>query len=81
MSTPTYFFQECPTCHRSLRIRVDYLGQQVTCKHCQAHFEACDPQSSTYPPEESGIALLARADKLLKAAESARAREVQGSAD
>ena len=72
MSKPVYFLQECPTCGRSLSIRVAYLGKRVVCQHCQAQFEACDPASSAYPPEDSGMLLLKRADQLL---ESVRQRK------
>lgn len=61
-----YFVQECPTCGRSLQIRVAYLGRQVVCQHCNGLFEACDPASAAYPPSDSGIALLRRADELLE---------------
>jgi hypothetical protein len=70
MSRKTYFHQECPTCGRTLQVRVEYLGRQMTCQHCGAQFEACDPASGTCPPNESGIALLRRAEELLNAAES-----------
>lgn len=61
----TYFVQECPTCGRSLQVRVDYLGKRVVCQHCHAKFEACDPSSASYPPMESSLSLLARAEQLL----------------
>jgi hypothetical protein len=66
MSTTTYFNQECPTCGRSLRIRVAYLGKRVVCQHCFGEFEACDPDSAAYPPSDSGVALLQRAEELLE---------------
>ena len=74
MSNTTYFLQECPTCGRDLRIRVAYLGKMVVCQHCKAKFEACDPSSAAYPPSDSGIALLQRADELLASVESQRMR-------
>ncbi len=60
-----YYVQECPTCGRSLQIRVEYLGKRVACQHCAAKFQACDPSSANYPPMESGISLLARAEELI----------------
>ncbi|MEX0936507.1 MAG: response regulator [Pirellulales bacterium] len=66
MSKSTYFVQECPTCGRNLQIRVIYLGKQVVCQHCQAKFVACDPSSAAYPPTDSGLALLRRADELIE---------------
>jgi hypothetical protein len=64
----TYFVQECPTCGRNLQVRVEYLGKRVSCQHCKAKFEACDPSSAAYPPSESSLSLLARADQLLESA-------------
>jgi hypothetical protein len=64
----TYFVQECPTCGRNLQVRVEYLGKRVVCQHCKARFEACDPSSAAYPPMESSLSLLARADQLIESA-------------
>ena len=72
MSRTVHFVQECPTCGRSLHIRVAYLGKLVVCQHCQGRFEACDPASSIYPPSDSGIALLRRAEELLQSVEEQR---------
>jgi len=74
MSKSTYFVQECPTCGRRLHIRVEYLGKRVVCEHCRARFEACDPTSRNYPPSDSSILLLRRADELLQSAGDWRAR-------
>jgi len=63
-----YYVQECPTCGRNLQIRVEYLGKRVVCQHCRARFEACDPNSQAYPPTESGLSLLARADSIIESA-------------
>ena len=63
---PIYYNQECPTCGRTLKIRVAYLGKHVVCQHCQGQFVACDPASAAYPPEDSGIAVLQRANQLLE---------------
>ena len=43
MAKSIYFVQECPTCGRRLQIRVDYLGREVVCQHCQGKFVARDP--------------------------------------
>jgi len=63
-----YFVQECPTCGRNLQVRVEYMGKRVVCQHCKAKFEACDPTSASYPPMESSLSLLARADQLIESA-------------
>jgi len=68
MAGATYYVQECPTCGRNLQIRVEYLGKRVICQHCRAKFEACDPSSAAYPPMESSLSLLARADELIELA-------------
>jgi lysine biosynthesis protein LysW len=65
MIKPVYYMQECPTCGRTLQIRVAHLGKRVMCQHCSAEFEACDPASKQYPPHDSGLELLLRADELL----------------
>ena len=70
MSVTTYFAQDCPVCGRGLRIRVEYQGRAVKCRHCQGEFEACDPASGRAPSDNSGPALLRRADDLLAAADS-----------
>jgi len=65
MSQSAYFIQECPTCGRGLHIRVEYLGKRVVCQHCRGHFMACDPEGPHYPPSDSGLALMRRAEELL----------------
>jgi len=74
MSGSTYFLQECPTCGRDLQIRVEHLGKEVVCQHCHARFESCEPGSAAYPPSQSGLSLLRRADELLAVASAVRAR-------
>ena len=66
MSNPTYFVQECPTCGRSLNIRVEYLGRRVVCQHCQGALTATDPSMRT-DCGESKKSLLRRAEELLAA--------------
>jgi PHP family Zn ribbon phosphoesterase len=68
MSNATYFDQECPTCGRRLRVRIEYLGKKVSCRHCHAKFEAWDAASGQCPPASSGIHLLNRVEELLATA-------------
>jgi len=68
MSRSAYFYQECPTCGRTLQVRVSYLGKDVICQHCHGQFEACDPESALYPPSGSGLGILQRAEQLLAGA-------------
>ena len=68
MAATTYFVQECPTCGRTLQVRVEYLGKRVVCQHCSAAFVACDPASSADCGEAS-LSMLERADRLIKSAE------------
>ncbi len=42
-----HFFQSCPICGRSLRIRVTLLGKRVFCRHCGGGFPARDGASIT----------------------------------
>jgi hypothetical protein len=65
MSRSTCFVQPCPTCGRSLQIRVEYLGREVVCEHCHGKLRAADPQAPQLP--HGGTAdLLRRADELLE---------------
>jgi hypothetical protein len=64
MANPTYFVQECPTCGRTLQIRVEYLGRKVVCQHCQGALTAADP-SMRSSCGESKKTLLSRAEELL----------------
>ncbi len=71
MSRATFFIRECPTCGRRLQIRVEYLGKQVRCKHCEAQFEASlAPAPGKH--SDSGTSLLERANQLLDSYDSAR---------
>ncbi len=72
MSRSTYFVQECPTCGRTLHVRVEYLGRQVTCQHCRRQFVATDPELAGEAPADSGVALLRRAEELIEMAEQRR---------
>lgn len=65
----THFVQPCPTCGRSLRVRVEYLGRQVACQHCHGRLLACDPESPQHSLSDSGLSLLRRADELLSRVE------------
>ena len=69
MSNSTYFVRECPTCGRRLQIRVEHLGKEVVCQHCQGEFMALDPTSVRYDSADTKDALLKRADELLKSVE------------
>lgn len=64
----TYYTQECPTCGRNLRVRVEYLGKKVACQHCGGKFAAHEPGSAEDDPNKSSNALLQRADELLESA-------------
>ena len=68
MPRSTYFVQECPTCGRNLKVRVEYLGKKVVCQHCSARFQASEPGSNDYPPLSSSMTLLERAEHLLQTA-------------
>jgi hypothetical protein len=73
MSNSVYYYtQECPTCGRSLRIRVAYLGKQVVCQHCHAGFTATDPASALDEQDDIGSTLLQRAEQLLESVDRRR---------
>jgi len=40
MANTVFYFQVCPVCGRSLRIRVALLGRRVFCGHCDGGFVA-----------------------------------------
>jgi len=63
--TATFFFQECPTCGRALRVRINYLGKTVVCEHCQGSFTAQDPHSAATATEAHELSSLERAEELL----------------
>ncbi len=73
MSKPVYFVQECPTCGRSLEVRVEYLGRHVVCQHCMGRFRAFGPDSPAADSADSGVGLMRRADELLEQVERRRA--------
>ncbi|WP_425615249.1 hypothetical protein NA78x_005149 [Anatilimnocola sp. NA78] len=55
MSIRNFFYQECPVCGRQLRIRIEHLGRELACSHCQGLFVARDPaitQQLPLPVEE-----------------------------
>ncbi|MCA9187734.1 MAG: response regulator [Pirellulaceae bacterium] len=77
MPSPTYYIQECPICGRTLQVRVQYLGREVTCMHCRGEFTACDPDSGPCCSNGSGADVLRRAEMLLESVGRADDR-VQG---
>ncbi len=60
----TFFTRPCPTCGRTLQIRVQYLGRNLACQHCSGRFIAHDLESETAAVDSPGD-LLARAERLL----------------
>ena len=68
MAKSTYFVQECPTCGRALHVRVEYLGRELVCQHCNGKFVAADGEGAP----SSGIKLLERAEELLQFAAARR---------
>ncbi|MCA9263925.1 MAG: hypothetical protein KDA60_08735 [Planctomycetales bacterium] len=67
----TYYVQNCPTCGRSLQVRLQYLGKRVVCRHCHGEFIATDPESQS-ASSASDSSILARADELLSSLEGER---------
>ena len=53
----TVFYQECPTCGRSLRVAVKYFGRVMSCGHCGGQFVANpDEMRSTAPIDPTASA-------------------------
>jgi DNA-directed RNA polymerase subunit RPC12/RpoP len=67
MSQTTFFVQRCPTCGRQLQVRVEYLGRELSCEHCQGRFVAA---AETHETDESAI--IKRADELIATAQRQR---------
>ncbi|HEV3119441.1 MAG TPA: hypothetical protein VGY58_20460, partial [Gemmataceae bacterium] len=42
-----YIESACPSCHRPVRIRTEYLGKRIACKYCNHTFV---PEAGTLPP-------------------------------
>ena len=74
MSTSTFFVQQCPTCGRSLRVLVEYLGKKVVCQHCRGQFQAHDSSTTASAPPQAADALLRKADQLLESANARKSR-------
>ena len=73
MSHATCFYQECPTCGRSLEIRVEYLGKRLVCQHCRGELLASGPREATSSAKVTESALLRRVDELLAEAKQRKA--------
>lgn len=65
MANTTYMLHECPVCGRRLQIRVEYLGNRVSCSHCGGTFEVTDNQTRHAAPG-AHLSLLERAEQLLE---------------
>jgi hypothetical protein len=82
-----HFFQSCPICGRSLRIRVTLLGKKVFCRHCGGGFPARDGASTTeamtpdvsLSREVAEPSLAERVDHLLARASLVLARSAEAS--
>ncbi len=73
MPNSTYYVQECPTCGRTLQVRIEHLGKNVVCQHCAARFRAIDPNSGSPGSVKTSGSLLARAEELIESAARATA--------
>ena len=76
MAEKAYFLQECPTCGRTLHVRVEYLGRKVVCQHCGGRFLASDGPEGQPSFSDSGL-LLRRASELIDQAEQRKHRASQ----
>jgi len=47
MLTDSFFSRPCPTCNRTTRILIRYLGMMVRCRHCGRVSEATDPDADS----------------------------------
>lgn len=66
MPSGAYFIRNCPTCGRSLEIRVEYLGKRLKCRHCSAEFLAADNSAAVANgSDRAARELMARAERLM----------------
>ncbi|HXT59557.1 MAG TPA: hypothetical protein VN699_13030 [Pirellulales bacterium] len=72
MAECAFFIQECPTCGRSLHIRVEHLGKRVICQHCRGQLLAADASMQRPASVNPGFSLVARADELLESSAQRR---------
>ena len=73
MADSAFFVQECPTCGRNLRVRVEYLGRRLVCQHCRGALTAHGGGAPS-PAADDRAGLLARADELIVQAQRRLAR-------
>ena len=62
MGLKTIFYQECPTCGRSLRIPVKYFGSTMSCSHCSGEFVAQPDPPHSQRREDAAASIAAGAD-------------------
>ncbi len=74
MLSPLYFSQECPTCGRSLRIRVRYLGKRLLCEHCRGPLIALDPSTNRYGNSRPAETPRVGADEFLRETADSQSR-------
>jgi len=60
-----YFFQDCPTCGRHVRIKAEYLGKRMSCLHCEGEFTATDRESRFDAVETRATSVLQAMESLL----------------
>jgi len=75
MALATFFLQECPTCGRRLQVRVNLLGRNVCCPHCEAEFVS----SLNSEPGNSDRDLMTRVENLLEESDSSDVGDVSRS--
>src|SRR5262249_21174217 len=46
----THFETICPNCQRPLRVRLEYVGKRVACRHCNQAFKIPPPGEAAQPP-------------------------------
>ncbi|MBJ45006.1 MAG: hypothetical protein CMJ80_17305 [Planctomycetaceae bacterium] len=61
-----HYYQDCPTCGRTLQVRVEYLGRSLSCPHCRGNFQAIDPGALALDRQIDGLELVDRANELLE---------------
>ena len=55
MAVPTFFYQSCPICGRTLRIPAKYFGRQMSCTHCDGEFRAGNDELPSPPSADTAF--------------------------
>jgi hypothetical protein len=76
MAAGTYFIRSCPTCGRTLEVRVELLNRPVECLHCHGTFVASETEERSVSDKRIEQALARTQQFLAVANQNLTVREV-----